>query len=229
MAKAERERPGRRGTKAAVAHDECQRRLATRQAGVLQRRPLIKTGGDQQNAAEHVACALHHRRQQRGAIQRPLRRRRNERKRGPRQQVTCGKPGAGGERLALRDGLPPDTGVEQDHRRRRRRHHPDHHHRPHQKDVTELERLPRRVCRHHPAAARRNHAEAGHIHAAHRHVVGEPEQIGPGEQGDRRQCSEDNKAVAAQHRFKRRAGHRRIFTGYLTMPLWQRLTWANCP
>src|SRR5258708_15299525 len=88
MAGTERKRAGHVGTKSAVALNEQPRRLALSQAGVLKRRPLIKTGRDQHDAAEYTARACHYRREQRASFQRPFSRRRGESKNHPRKKIT---------------------------------------------------------------------------------------------------------------------------------------------
>lgn len=68
--------------------------------------------------------------------------------------------------------------------------------------------LPWCARRHHPTLPSRNHAEAGHIHAVHPHVVGEPNEVRPGKYGDDGKRGDDDSAVASQHRLER-GTHRR--------------------
>src|SRR5262249_9655856 len=112
-------------------------------------------------------------------------------------------PDARCEWPALAGWLTPNAGIDEDHRCHRGRHHADHHGDPHHEHSAELDGLPRRAHGHHPALASRNHAEAGHVHAVHPHIIGKPKEISPSERSDDRKRSKYDGTIASQHAFER--------------------------
>jgi hypothetical protein len=72
----------------------------------------------------------------------------------------------------------------------------------HGKDERKLNRLPRRGRRHHEAFSGRDHSEAGHVHAAHLHVGGKADQIGPSKRDQQEEGSGNNGAIAPQDASK---------------------------
>src|SRR5215831_17396411 len=95
------ERAVRVRAKPAVVLNELQWRPALPQAGVLERRPLIKTGCNQNQAAKDPARNCHFRRKQAPPFQCPLRECRNKSKADPGEKIAAGKPGARREWLSL--------------------------------------------------------------------------------------------------------------------------------
>src|SRR5262249_48037623 len=83
------------------------------------------------------------------------------------------------------------------------RHHAYHHDDPHHEYSTKLDGLPRRAYRHHPSLAGRNHAEARHVHAAHPHIIGKPNEVSPSSRGDDSKRGNYDSGVAPRDSLKR--------------------------
>ena len=62
-------------------------------------------------------------------------------------------------------------------------------------------------CRHHDANTGRDHAKPGHVHAAHVHVVSEPEHIAPCQRDNDPERTGNDKTIAPQQRFQSAVGH----------------------
>ena len=101
--------------KATVGLDKEQRCLAMRSAGILERRPLIKTGGDKQDTAYNIARACQ-RRKQRGAIKRPLYVSGRRCKSQPYEKITGCKPRGRAERFGIEGSRTADTCIAKNHR-----------------------------------------------------------------------------------------------------------------
>src|SRR5262245_39064824 len=78
--------------KPTVLHQKPERRLALGKTGVLDWRPLIEAGRNQNEGAEQVAGACHAGVQQRLSLQHPLDERRCQREANPREEIARGKP-----------------------------------------------------------------------------------------------------------------------------------------
>src|SRR5262249_34834595 len=83
------------------------------------------------------------------------------------------------------------------------RHHAYHHDDPHHEYSTKLDGLPRRAHRHHPSLASWNHAESRHVHAAHPHIIGKPNEISPSQRGDDSERGNYDSAIAPQYGLER--------------------------
>ena len=74
------------------------------------------TGYDQQDTANNLARALHHRCKQRDAFKRPLCAGGSKRKSEPYEKITGCKPPGRGERFATDGSRTANTRIEQNHR-----------------------------------------------------------------------------------------------------------------
>src|SRR5882757_9053878 len=92
MSNTKPKRAFRVATESAVALDELQWGLALPQACMLQRRPLIKPGRNQDGTTEYRAPTFHHWRKQRGALNRPLRQGGDNCERRPSQEIAAEEP-----------------------------------------------------------------------------------------------------------------------------------------
>ena len=162
--------------------EEDQRRPTMAQAGVLERRPLKDAGEQQHNPADHRCRAPHHRGQQIGDVQAPVRQCRHGREADPDEQVAEDEQPRGYERPPVALTLPHHSRKQQHHRCCRRQHHRHHHHGPHDEHEDDVVQAP-------GLGAGHGHA-GGHGIDAHRvHAGGKSHRVGPserGEDGDRR-------------------------------------------
>jgi hypothetical protein len=181
---------GADGTMAPAVDDEVEGRAAGDEAGVLQRRQLVEAGGEEQHAAQPRTGHRHgHRRDQRRALEAPLRQCRGDAEAAPGQDIACREQGRRHPGLGAGAPARVDGGESQDHRRRARQHHADHHDPPHDQQQDEIDGA---LGRH------------GHGHIAHRPHVGRlGEQVEPAENGDASKCGSDREP-GAQHQFQQR-------------------------
>ena len=219
---------GSRGiaAKTAVPLQEDDRRLTLAEAGILERRPVVKTRDHQHDTAEDATGACQRRRQQ-GSLHEPLSKRRDEGESRPGKEIAAGEETGRGKGLARHPALPADPGVEQDHRRCRRQHHADHHHDPHGQGDAGFHGTPGTRRDAEDGAERqgatgshlhaihihgrvhlhvRFHAGSGHAHAVDVHGCCQPERVCP---GDHRQCGErrcHDCPIPSQQAFKRGVG-----------------------
>ena len=127
---------------APVGHQKTQRRAAMSETGVLKRCPLKYSGDYEQRAAKNRTRADHHRRQQRGRVQNPLRDRRQTAERRPNDEIAKQKNSGGHKRLLALAPFAVHRGKGQNHRRSRRRHHGYHHFSPHKEQWHECRGRP---------------------------------------------------------------------------------------
>src|SRR3989442_4409283 len=178
---------------APLGEQEAERRLATRQARVLERRELVDAGGDEHGGADDGHDGPRIVGQQRRRLESPLRGRCRQAEPAPDQEITEREEPGADERWGPPDGvigpaLAVDGGEDEEHGGRAGQHHGRHHDRPHRRGERCVGEGPG--------------LHVGHAHRRHAfHLLAEPKEVEPGQRHDAGEPGQRERSLATRHRL----------------------------